>query len=129
MPPKRRMLKCRAKVVDECMHGNVYGVDNEIWEDSTADADGTVVCDACYIQIEPLMIMNTDDIPRATTEAVLRYQQAVDHLSSHPDPRSLMLDAETVALEARPDSPRAVSAAFMAGLASREVSKRASQDR
>lgn len=55
------VIRCRAKVSDDCLHGRStrlqFGDELPLDEDGTfvADADGgTIVCDACYMKICPL---------------------------------------------------------------------------
>jgi hypothetical protein len=114
---------CRAKVASDCLDGSFEYPDG-MADDSTYRA-GSVVCDACYLVVEPVMRMNSDDVPRAVDEAVASYVGSLEYVREHPDPAALVAEATTVAEGARRGSPYEVSARYMAGMAQREVDRRA----
>ena len=113
---------CRAKVVDSCLDGKLTYPDG-MADDSTY-RNGTVVCDSCYLAVEPLMRMNMPDIPGEVDQAVQTFRRNMAHLREVDDPSKLVREAEEAAAGAQPGSPFHVSANYMASLARREVERR-----
>ena len=117
-------MYCRAKVSENCQ--KVWRPSDEDWTDSTLVGD-SVVCNACYIAVEPFMRMNSDDIPAAVDVAVGHYRTNVEFLRNRENPQQLVDEATEAMKAARPGSPYYVSASALKALAEQEVRRRESQ--
>lgn len=119
---------CRAQISLECLHGaslpDTYP--DGLNDDSTFDGR-SVVCDPCYIAIEPFMRMNAMNIPAAADEAIGHYFVNLRWCQRHDNPAELVQDARAEAQKAAVGSPRRISAEALAHMAQAEVDRRAKE--
>jgi hypothetical protein len=117
---------CRAQVSPVCIHGasipDTYP--DGVSDDSTFDGR-SVVCDACYIAVEPFMRMNSMNIPHAADEATEHYFVNLRWCQRHDNPAELVQDALSEAQKAAVGSPRRISSEALARMAQAEVDRRA----
>lgn len=126
----RRKVRCRAAIrcdgsVDR---DRVYPDGPE--DDATyrpgglPDVPPSVVCDACYLAIEPFMRMNQDDVPEAADAAVRVYRSNLAEAQGCADPSQLLADAQAAMGKARPGTPYYASASACARMAQAEIDRR-----
>lgn len=117
------VIRCRARAVEDCEHDCTTSM-GSMREDSTWDGE-SIVCNACYIEIEPLMRMNAPGgVLLESNTAIRRYQDALEYLHQHPNPEEAIVEMRSAAVQSREGSPRFKSAMFLAELAEREVKGR-----
>lgn len=121
-------IKCRAKIVDECADGNdiaaIYDpIENPIHTDSSWDGE-TIVCDACYLEAQPFMVMNGDNIASEITVGIGRYMENLTYVRAHHDPGMLLANAQKQVNESREGSPLNKSAKACVKLAEAELDRR-----
>lgn len=116
------VIRCRAEFSEECEEGCTTTMDT-LREDSTWDGR-SILCNACYILIEPLMKMNAPSVVLESNNAVRRYREALAYVGGHSNPAKLVEEADAAANESYDGSPRHKSALFLKSLAEAEVERR-----
>lgn len=92
-------------------------------DDGTYDGE-TVICDRCYLLIEPFMKMNQPNVPAVADQALWIYKDNLDYLMKSDDPEQLRRKALETAAGATPNSPLYNSAAACAAMAQVEIERR-----
>lgn len=119
-------IRCRAKVSESCQDGRPVG---DVYEDGMSDDstwDGSsVVCDFCYIIVEPFMRMNTGSVPAEADVGIAHYRANMDFVRKSEDPAALVAEAKQRIAGAQPGSPHWISAGALLRMAEAEVKRRA----
>lgn len=120
------MIRCRAKVSESCLDGRpeegVY--DDGMDDDATWDG-ATVVCDPCYIRVEPFMRMNTGFVPAEADAGIAHYRANADWVRKSENPAALVVEAREMLAKVSPGSPLWLSAGAALRMAEAEVKRRA----
>jgi hypothetical protein len=85
-------LSCRAQVHSDCKKNWVVPNDSEELTDSTLRGH-EIVCDACYLVIEPFMQMNSGNIPDAADDALDHYRANLKYVRENDDLDALYAEA------------------------------------
>lgn len=118
-------ISCRAQVHPDCK--KEWEATDEDMTDSTLDGADSVVCFACYIIIEPFMMMNREDVAGAADEALYIYKENLAFVRAADDEKlpGLVADAEANIARSRPGSPFHISAIACKAMAQGEIDRRA----